>query len=264
MGIRLKTTQKQVYHLWDELLTIPPSASEQALMRLLDVITGWIGADQARWVAMLRSPPADPEPEDSLRAWRVCASRSLHPYTKAQIALLKSAHRQTLDEGDTTRALQEAAGTYRTHRLHDGLIAFDSFRRTPYYRVHFKNFGVVDRLWSICPVGEDAEAYFFFDLIDTRRRFSQEDADIIATALRPLGWLQRQLFLGHGFLGANKPLTRTQRRIVHLLLTGKSEREIATEARQNLVTTHKHIETIYRVFGVGSRAALMALWFSGG
>lgn len=63
---------------------------------------------------------------------------------------------------------------------------------------------------------------------------------------------------------ADKPLTRRQHRIVHLLLTGKSEREIAMEAGQSLAATHKHMSAIYRAFGVSSRAALVALWLSGG
>jgi DNA-binding CsgD family transcriptional regulator len=260
-------TQEQVHHLWDELHAIPSAEADRPLLFLLEAIAGWIGADKAYWAATACFPEAAGRP-DGLRGWRTCAYRSLHPYTKAQLKLLQDIRKTyaegTIDPGDTTRALVVSAGTHRTRRLHDGLVDFDRFSQTQHYRIHYETFGIVDRLWSVFPVSQDAEAYFFFDLIHKEQRFTVEDIAVVATALRPLHWLHQRLFLSHGILIASKPLTRTQRQIVHLLLTGKSEREIAEETGQNPATTHKHIETIYRAFGVNSRAALMALWLAGG
>lgn len=260
-------TQEQVHHLWDELHAIPSTESERALLRLLEATAGWIGADKAYWAGAACFPETADRP-DGLRGWRTCAYRSLHPYTKAELKLLQEIRRQraagAVDAGDTTRALVAGAGTHRTRRLHDSLVDFDTFSQTQHYRMHFETFGIVDRLWSVYPVSQDAEAYFFFDLIHTERRFADEDIEVVSTALRGLRWLHLRLFLSHGILIAKKPLTRGQRQVIQLLLTGKSEREIAEKTTQSYAMTHKHIETIYRAFGVNSRAALMALWLAGG
>ena len=60
--------------------------------------------------------------------------------------------------------------------------------------------------------------------------------------------------------GGQSPCTPAERRALALLLTGQSEKKIAEALGIGLHTTHARITTIYRKFGVGSRAELMALW----
>ena len=123
--------------------------------------------------------------------------------------------------------------------------------------------GISDRLWVVSPVNANAESYFVFDLYRTRRRFSPKDAKLAATVLRGLKWFQRDIMLSHGLLIANKPLSPTQRRLLALLLTEKSEREIAADMGLTPATVHTYITALYRKFGVSGRAGLMALWLSG-
>jgi DNA-binding CsgD family transcriptional regulator len=66
--------------------------------------------------------------------------------------------------------------------------------------------------------------------------------------------------LSHGLLAAATPLTPTERRVLHLLLTGLPEKLIAEQLERSYHTTHEWIMSIYRKFGVNNRAALMALW----
>ena len=53
-------------------------------------------------------------------------------------------------------------------------------------------------------------------------------------------------------------LTRSQRRIYELLMEGLSEKEVATVVASSVHTVHNHTQAVYRVFGVNSRAELMA------
>jgi DNA-binding CsgD family transcriptional regulator len=257
---------EKVHSLWDELYKFSAAESERALLYLLESISKWIGADKAHWAAAVRFPVKNVSP-DPMLGWRTCAYRSLHQYSRTELELLREIRRQreagAVDAGHTTLALFSEAGNHRTRRLYDGLVNTECFFRTPHYRLHFERFGIVDRLWSIFPVSDSAEAYFVFDLIKTDRRFSTEDATLVATIIRGLRWLHLRLFLAYGILVAEKPLSPTKRQIVHLLLTGKSEREISLETGQSPATTHKHVEGIYRAFGVNSRAELMSLWLSG-
>jgi DNA-binding CsgD family transcriptional regulator len=70
------------------------------------------------------------------------------------------------------------------------------------------------------------------------------------------------MLLSHGTGLAGSPLTQTERRVVQLLLTSKSEKQIAGELGQSPNTTHGHIRSVYRKFGVRGRHELMALWLS--
>lgn len=59
---------------------------------------------------------------------------------------------------------------------------------------------------------------------------------------------------------ASSPLTPVERQVLQSLLTGLSEKAIASAQSQSYHTTHEYVTSIYRKFGVNNRAALMALW----
>lgn len=261
----MNNLEQKVHSLGDELHAFPAAEAERALLHLLATVAQWIGADKAHWVAMARFPALKSQP-DPLQGWRSCAYRSLHPYTKAELKILQEIRRKraagTIKPAETTPLLLAQAGTYRTRRLHDGLVTMNTFAQSQHYRLHYERMGIVDRLWSFVPVSPHTEACFFFDLVSTEKRFTHHEVEIVATVLRGMHHLCRSIFLCYGILVARKPLTRTQRAVTQLLLTEKSEHEIANALGQSYATVHKHIETIYRAFGVKSRAALMALWLA--
>ena len=162
-----------------------------------------------------------------------------------------------------THAAAARAGTFRSHRLRDGFVDYVRFRKTPHYRLFYESLGVTDRIWVVFPLNAGAESYFLFDRTDGARRFSKRDAEVAAYALRGLRWFHLRLFLGRGLLVGETPLSEVQRPVVHALLTGKEERHIARELGLSSAMAHKRIIEIYRIFGVTSRAALMALWLGG-
>ena len=47
---------------------------------------------------------------------------------------------------------------------------------------------------------------------------------------------------------------------LHFLLTGKSEKQIATELGLSKHTVHSYVKALYKHFGVTSRAELLARW----
>ena len=55
-------------------------------------------------------------------------------------------------------------------------------------------------------------------------------------------------------------LSETQLRVLRLLLTGGSEKEMATELFVSPHTVHSHIQAVYRELGVTSRAELMSIF----
>nr|WP_272917844.1 helix-turn-helix transcriptional regulator [Altericroceibacterium endophyticum] len=66
--------------------------------------------------------------------------------------------------------------------------------------------------------------------------------------------------LGEGIGIASAPLTPTEHAVLGGVLQGMSEKEVAIANDQSPHTTHDHIKSIYRKYGVSSRTALMALW----
>lgn len=108
-------------------------------------------------------------------------------------------------------------------------------------------------MWVTFPLNDDAESIF---LLDRNREpyFSQEEIAIATTLLRGIHGFHRQLLLSKGLTIAEAPLSPTARRIVSKLLTGMSEKEIASAMGQSANTTHKYIKSIYEQFGVQSRA----------
>jgi len=58
---------------------------------------------------------------------------------------------------------------------------------------------------------------------------------------------------------ASYPLSKTERALIPLLLTGQSERQIAIASQRSQNTIHCHVRSIYRKLGVRTRKALCQL-----
>jgi DNA-binding CsgD family transcriptional regulator len=200
--------------------------------------------------------------QDILHGWRVKAITFLHPPTdEEQLAAHRAVGKGQPDLGMATVAAVRGSGVFRVHRLHDGFVDLEQFRKTEYFQSHFVAFGIDDQLWVASPISPETESYFVFN----RRgiaRFSEADAALAGFALRGLSWFHRQMFNSHGLLVAQEPLTPTQRDVLRLLLSEKTEKEIAAELGQSFHTTHTHVKDIFRKYNVKSRAGLMAVWLA--
>lgn len=253
----------KIHQLWDELAEFSPAQTDQAQLHLMQTLSDWIGADNARWHAGIRILQGRAAKGDPMHGWRLQGTRALLPRSPQQVKTSQGFHRvqKGFQVGMNVQALTAKAGTqFRVHVMRDGFIDFNAFRKTPYYRAFYRDLGITDRMWICLPLSQDTESSIVFDRHRQARHFTRRQAAWAGAAWRGLRWFHRQMLLSHGLLGVQSCLSPGQRRLVQVLLTGKSEKEIAAIMGLSVSTTHQYIKAILRHFGVNSRASLMALW----
>jgi DNA-binding NarL/FixJ family response regulator len=64
--------------------------------------------------------------------------------------------------------------------------------------------------------------------------------------------------------GLDRPLSRRLRQTLDLLLAGEGEKQIALKLTLSPHTVHDYVKAVYRLFGVNTRAELLALWVKKG
>ena len=249
-----------IHHLWDSLSDFPVSQVEQALTRLMKGICEMIGAGNAYWLGYIRF---NAEPGDPLNGLRPGlppgANRYLYPspvHADSSRTQTVQWNRKQVNEG-YRRAAQDV-GQFRSFRLRQEMRP--EYFEEPFYQTFHASRGFHDQCVVFFPVNRDYESMFNFLRVDVKKSFSPEEEAIAAYALRGIKTFHRQLALSYGLLIAERPLSDVQRRITCLLLTERTEKQIADEIAKPISATHKHVTEIFRKFGVNSRAGLMSLW----
>jgi len=129
--------------------------------------------------------------------------------------------------------------------------------------------------WSATSTSHESQALTHTVSIDQRTQmvlrlyrqgdmpaFGTQHIDLVNCALAGLHrWLQ-WLALSHGSSMAPPPLPTHLRKVLLQLITGQSEKQIASTMGVSTNTTHQYITALYRVFGVRNRASLMSMWVS--
>lgn len=249
--------REQVHQLWDSLSDFPASETEQALVHLMDGLAKLIGAGNAYWLGYIRL--RTPTPGDPLMGLRPGASRYLHPapmHAESARAQTGQWNRKQVNEG-YLRAARDV-GQFRSFRLRKEMRP--AYFEEEFYQTFHASRGFHDQCIVFFPINEDYESMFNFQRVGVARDFTAAEEATAAYALRGIKWFHRQVALSHGLLIADAPLTPVQREITRLLLTERSEKEIAAEVGRTVGMTHKHITEIFRKFGVNGRAGLMATW----
>jgi len=278
------STGPALFALWQRIAEFPAAEWEAALNDLMEWIAQAIDADNVIWIGAIRVQRGAAAKRDAFLGWRLRGRRPLRPdpeayrqqltayYTSEHYGKLTPTYYQRSHEpkqeahiGLTSRASMAGAGKFRVHRLRDGWIDFEAFRRSLHYRLYYRDAGIRDRIWIGFPVTPDRESFFLIDRFQQRggprrRLFSLEEAAGVGDAVRGLPEFHRRLFLGSGLLAGDKPLSPMEQEILRGLLTARTEKQIAASTGQKPATLHKYVTTLYARFGVKSRAALMALW----
>lgn len=249
----------RIHELWDELADFEVSQAEAAVQALLAFLNDLGDGLNATWGGAIRMKGR--ERDDPLLGWRVAAVRSLHaPPSQSDEGhfreILRVWDRREIDPSFLLPLRN--VGAFRTY----------SFRRelprewfgTPFYQQHYGSVGIYDAVFIAFPLNRDAESHFGFY---ASAPISSETIELLGYALRGIKWFHRHLMLSYGLLIASSPLTSTERRVLQLLLTGATEKDIASHIGLASSTTHQHVVSIFRKFGVRSRARLMSLWLSG-
>jgi DNA-binding CsgD family transcriptional regulator len=246
----------RIHALWDELASFSAHETEAALDHALQVLCDLIGAQQAFWIGAVRLQIEG----DPLAGWRVRAIRRLD--TGAESHRLLKAVKQHHDRGiedPVTIAQIRQAGAFRVRLLRD--LAPPDFESTRAYDILYRSRQIRDAIFAAFPVNVDAESYLgWYRVGPEAAPFAPDDRDLIAFALRALKWFHARVMLHYGLLVAHAPLTSVERRLVGLLLTERSEKEIAADLALTPATTHTYITDLFRKFGVSGRAGLTALW----
>ena len=258
-----RVDREQVFELWDELAAIPSAETDRAWRHLVSTIAGWIQSDMVYSVVNVRFLHGEDAARDLLFGWRIKVITFLDPPPQpVQVAADRHVEHRVKDHGMTTIAAARGSGVFRVERLHAGFVDMDAFRKTEYYQTHFVAFGIHDQISVGCPISPEVELFYVFIRRELKTLYSEAEAELVGFALRGLSWMHRQLIYSHGLLVAQEPLTTTQRDVLRLLLTDKTEKEIATELGQSFHTTHTHVKDIFRKYNVKSRAGLMAVWLA--
>jgi DNA-binding CsgD family transcriptional regulator len=250
-------TRERVHGIWDRLADFDAAQVDGALTFLLQSLCALVGAQNADWFGVVRLP--DSLPKDPVHGWRPPVVHYLHPSEKL-LATVKDQTRK-LEFGiadEVVVRMVGMSGHFRACRLRD--IAPAGWFDSAFYREYYRDCGHDDAMYIAFPVNNDVESYFGLFRATGQPAFAAIERDAAAYALRGLKWFHRQLLLSHGLLIAETGLTPVERRVLKNLLTGLAEKQIAAELGQSYHTTHEYVTTIYRKFGVGNRAALMALW----
>lgn len=246
----------RIHTLWDELADFDAAKADESLDHLLSGLCALVDAQNANWFGAVRLSDS---PNDPTRGWRPRTIHYLHPSRPIDEKVQEQIRQ--LDVGiidETTLRNIALAGTFRTNRLAD--LVPETWFQEDYYRLYYRGVDHGDAIWSGVPVNADTECYFGILRDCAHPRFTPEERDCIAYALRGLKWFIRRQMLSRGFSVATAPLTSAEREVLGWLLTGQSEKQIAAVRQQSPHTTHEQITSVYRKFGVGNRAALMALW----
>lgn len=249
------TPAQRIHRLWDEVASFAAGDSDAALHHLLGAVAEIVDAQNAYWVGAVRMTDDDADP---LSGWRPRLIQYLHPLhndEKFSQQRLRELGRGQVDQLSVAHA--KLAGAYRARRMRD-LVPADWFDGDTYKGYVAR--GVHDSLTVVAPVSASAEGYYGFLRMRPDDPFTEEQRDLAFYAMRGLTWFHRQIMLAHGLVVAKAPLSPTERRVLSLLLTDRSEKLIATEIGVAPSTLHGYVRDILRKFGVSGRNGLIAVW----
>jgi len=251
---------EEVSCLWDELADFEAGQSVAAAVRLMSWLCAVTQASNATWAGAVRLP--GPTDGDALQGWRVGAVQALHPVAP----LPEEQHFRVILDAWDRREIDPSfllpmrgVGTFRSYSFRRELPA--AWFESPFYERHYGRVGTFDAVFVAFPLNEDCESHFGFY---SGRAFTDDEIRLLMRALRGIKWFHRQLMLSYGLVMASAPLTATERRVLHMLLSRASEKEFGRHLDMAPSTAHQHVTRIFRKFGVRSRAGLMSLWLSAG
>ncbi|MEP9354066.1 helix-turn-helix transcriptional regulator [Xanthobacter sp. KR7-65] len=247
-----------IYRLWDELSDWEAGRPSDAAIQLMQALADMVGAWNATWAGAVRVKAASAD--DVLQGWRVGAVRALKaveplPDEGHFTEILRLWDRREIDPSFLLPL--RGVGTFRAYSLRRDLPP--AWFESAFFHRFYGSVGTQDAVFVAFPLNEDSESHFGFY---AGRTFTDAEIALLTFALRGIKWFHRNLMLGSGLVIASAALTPTENRVLQLLLTKASEKEIARQMDMATSTAHQHVTTLFRKFGVRSRAGLMSLWLN--
>ncbi|RZL11195.1 MAG: hypothetical protein EOP40_03560 [Rubrivivax sp.] len=112
------------------------------------------------------------------------------------------------------------------------------------------------------PVRPGLRMHFMLARSAGQGAFTDADRATLDLALTGMARWLNWLALSHGPAASTDPLPPHQRKVLLLLLTGLSEKQIASELNLSTNTAHQYVTALYRRFKVRNRPSLTAQWLS--
>jgi DNA-binding CsgD family transcriptional regulator len=247
--------QERIYTLWDELTEIDATRFNAVTDRLMVSLCELVKAQNAVWIGSVRL--SDDVLDDPVKGWRTPVIRFLYPTQLLEDMVRAQANDLQRGVADAaTTAIVANAGRFRANRLRD--LVSDDWSESDFYQRYYR--GVDDAIFVAFPINEDAESWFGVFRAQGQPRFTSEERDTLAYALRGVKWFHRRLMLSHGLLIAGQPLAPTERQVLQLLLSRVSEKDISRSLGMTVNSVHQYVVSVFRKYGVNSRAALLSLW----
>ena len=246
---------ERIHRLWDRVADFDAADTDAALRLLLEETARMVSAQNAYWLGGVRMSKDDKDP---FFGWRVLKIQYLHP-TRPNTNYARSSMR-ALDRGNAdpeVRVIARDAGSFRALRLGDLDLPHDQLEAS---RAEYRRRGIHDVLRVLAPVSADAEGCYGFHRKTPRESFTAEEMRVAAYTMRGIKEFHRRVLLSHGVLAAQTPLAPAERRVLALLLTPRSEKQIASALGVTATTAHTYVSAILRKFGVSGRSGLTALW----
>jgi DNA-binding CsgD family transcriptional regulator len=247
-----------VARLWHELAAFPASRIDAALAHCLRELTKLLGATNGLWVGVVRED--EYPPDDELAGWRPRATGYLHFSAEREqrvTALLRDQRAGRVDP--QTISMVARSGTTRAC-LRSELVPDDVWRKSRLYNEVLHPLGVEDRLMGSHVIDARHESYMALDRGAGDPPFAERERDVFALFLHGSPAFQSNLMRSHGLLGAQAALAPREREILQMLLTNRTERDIAEELKLTEPAVHQYVVSILRTFGVKRRVGLMARW----
>lgn len=250
---------RQIADLWRELAE-HPACEAHGLETLLGRRLGeMVSARSGFFVISARGAP--PTPQDPLAGWRVPEMiyvdadeeriRLGHEFARSGQAVVDPLVQAHLHRAGQPRAL-----------LRPDLVDERTWSTSPSRELYSAS-GVRDRLTAVLPIRSDLEFFVVLDRPTGESAFAERERRLLEVILSGLLPSAHRILRSRGHLDARRPLTPREREVLQQLLTGRSEKQIASYLELKRGTVHEHITRIYAKFGVQSRVELMSLWLNG-
>jgi DNA-binding CsgD family transcriptional regulator len=250
-------TREIIHSLWDELTDCCVGDSDTAVDRLMTVMCRLVNAQNASWIGAVRVKVTR---TDKLNGWRVPALRKIQRPVRSDKGLTAELHR-IWHSGEIDPSFLigvKGVGKFRCWTLRRSMPS--AWFKSPFYKNIYAQRKFYDIAYVSFPMNNDAESMFSFNRIGVSRAFSEKDIELLSYALRGIKWFHRQILLSHGLMSATSPLLPSERKVLNLLLTEASEKEMVARLRLTPATTHQYVKGIFRKFGVSGRSGLASLW----
>jgi DNA-binding CsgD family transcriptional regulator len=137
--------------------------------------------------------------------------------------------------------------------------------RCEFFSEYFRPLGLDDRIMSFCRVTREGSVSRWNGISLERalgdQPFTVRDRQLVHFVhceLKPLMGTRLATFDDR----QARPLSPRLRKVLDLLMLGRSEKQIACECKLAQSSVHKYITMVYRRFGVSGRAELMALFLN--